>query len=75
MPLEDIRVTRIDIVRILENGMAVRYERSTTRPYEEAGAIPMAGHGDDVPLWLRPEGTGAPELPALPPIYGALPPE
>ncbi|NUP89590.1 MAG: peptidylprolyl isomerase [Candidatus Sumerlaeia bacterium] len=74
-PLEEILVERVDIVRILERGVVVRYERSTTRPYNEIEGLPMAARTTDLPIWLRPEGSAAIELPPLPPIYGALGPE
>ncbi|MBN1477446.1 peptidylprolyl isomerase [Candidatus Sumerlaeota bacterium] len=70
-PLEDIVVERIDIIRVLEGGEVVAYERSTSHPFAEVDAIPMAQRLTSGPTWRS--GDSEFPLPELPPIYGPLP--
>jgi peptidyl-prolyl cis-trans isomerase A (cyclophilin A) len=70
-PTHPIMVNRVDIVRVLDNGQVVSYERSTSRPYAEVDSIPLAQRSADLPIWMRERGetTHRFRLPELPSIY------
>jgi peptidyl-prolyl cis-trans isomerase A (cyclophilin A) len=74
-PREDIRVERIDIVRITPTGEILHHQRSTHRPYAELENVPQAQYAIEPPAWATSsqESPHRVLLPELPPIYGPLP--